>query len=99
MFRAIWKNSLKTLVRLWTFWVVVAALAAMILHQGLTDYVGYAPGYEPSIFTYHTYVQGIAHRMNNELRFTLPFFAVAVTALPFISDCDDGFFEIDNAGM
>ncbi len=97
MFRIVCRNSLKTLIRSWTFWLALAAFAGLMLREGMMDYVIYAPGYEPTILSYETYVQGIAHRMSSELRFALPFLAGVMTALLFIHDWDDGFFEIEKA--
>ena len=61
MYRTICKNSWKTLLRSWSFWLVLAVFAGLLAREGLKDYVTFAPGYEPTALSYERYVQGIAH--------------------------------------
>lgn len=91
------RNTFKTLFRSWTFWLAVAIFAGLVVREGYTDYVTYAPGYEPKVLAYAAYVQGIDHRMSNLLLLALPFFVVVVTALVLNRDYGDQFFEIEKA--
>ena len=91
------RNTFKTLFRSWTFWLAVAIFAGLAVREGYTDYVTYAPGYEPKVLAYAAYVQGIDHRMSNLLLLALPFFVVVVTALVLNRDYGDQFFEIEKA--
>ena len=97
MYRTICKNSWKNLLRSWSFWLVLAVFAGLLAREGLKDYVTFAPGYEPTALSYERYVQGIAHRMANELLLALPFLAVTVTAPLLGRDYGDGFYEIEKA--
>lgn len=97
MLRASIRNTFKTLFRSWTFWLAVVIFDGMAVREGLTDYVTYAPGYEPKVLAYAAYVQGIGHRMSNLLLLALPFFVVVVTALVLNRDYGDQFFEIEKA--
>ena len=76
---------------------IALTLFAAYGKEGLKDYVTFAPGYEPTALSYERYVQGIAHRMANELLLALPFLAVTVTALLLGRDYGDGFYEIEKA--
>lgn len=97
IFLATIRNTAKTLFRSWTFLLALAVFAGMAVREGLADYVTYAPGYEPKVLAYATYVQGIDHRMSNLLLLAFPFFAIVVTALVLNRDYGDRFFEIEKA--
>lgn len=97
MFCVTIRNTFKTLFRSWTFWLAILVYAGLAVREGLIDYVIYAPGYEPKVLAYATYVQGIGHRMSNLLLLALPFFVVVVTALVLNRDYGDQFFEIEKA--
>lgn len=97
MFLATVRNTFRTLFRSWTFWLAVVIFAGMAVREGLTDYVTYAPGYEPKALAYATYVQGIDHRVSKLLLLALPFFVVVVTVLVLNRDYCDSFYEIEKA--
>lgn len=94
---AIMRNTFKTLVRMWTFWLIVLVSAAIAVRLGYTEYVSYAPGYEPSVLSYESYVQGIYHRLSQLLLIASPFLVIVTTVLITNRDYGDQFFEVEKA--
>lgn len=91
------RNTFKILVRTWTFWFATVISAAIAVRLGFTEYITYAPGYEPSVLSYERYVQGIYHRVSQMFLIALPFLVIVMTALIIHQDYEDPFYEIEKA--
>lgn len=100
MFFAIYKNTLKTLLRSWSFWIAFAALAVVTLPT-----VWYRPimaeGFEhlaPTTLSFWNYNLHISNLVTAYfLGYALPIFAVISTVLVLNRDYGDSFYEIEKA--
>ena len=95
MFRITYQNTLKTLLRSWTFWIALAIYLLIALSSGAE--VDYLEGYEPDALSLWEYNQYINNLVYGCLVYALPVFAFITTVLVLNRDYGDQFFEIEKA--
>lgn len=100
MFFATYKNTFKTLLRSWTFWIAFAALAVITVPTAWERPI-YAEGFEhlaPTTLSFFEYNQHVGNLIASSfLVYALPVFAVISTVLVLNRDHGDQFFEIEKA--
>lgn len=95
MFRVTYKNTLKTLLRSWTFWIALAVYLLILVSTNFGPQ--YAEGNEPEVLSLWEYNQYINNLIYMHLTYALPIFAVISTVLVLNRDYGDQFFEIEKA--
>lgn len=105
MFSATFRNTVKTLLRSVTFWLVFVLFSAIVVRYGIqqvsyaTFGTVYAPGYEPpaylSLSSYNSVIDNLVHA--GSLIYPLAILVVITTTLVLNRDHGDAFFEIEKA--
>ena len=100
MFYAIFRNTVKTLLRSWIFWITFIILLAVTL-PSVWERPEVAAGYEyllPTSLSFQLYCQHVGNLFQASfLSYALPVFAVISTVLVLNRDYGDQFFEIEKA--
>lgn len=100
MFYAIFRNTVKTLLRSWIFWIAFLVLAVVAL-PSVWERPEAAAGYEyllPTSLSFRLYYQHVGNLFQASfLSYALPVFAVISTVLVLNRDYGDQFFEIEKA--
>ena len=97
MFRAVFRNTLKTLFRSTTFWLILAVFGVIMIRWGLTPHVMYTEGYEPLQISFSDFASEVITAVYAGLNYPLSVFTVVATALVLNRDYGDQFFEIEKA--
>ena len=97
MFRAVFRNTLKTLFRSITFWLVFAVFSVIMIRWGLTPHVIYMEGYEPLQISFSDFASEVITAVYAGLNYPLSIFTVVATVLVLNRDYGDQFFEIEKA--
>lgn len=98
MFLATYRNTVKTLLRSVTFWLIFIVYVAIMIRYGVVPHVVYLPGYEPLQLSFSDYVSRLDNTVYaGSLIYPLAILTVITTALVLNRDYGDSFFEIEKA--
>lgn len=99
MYVATFRNTVKTLFRSVTFWLVFAVFAVILIRYGVIDHVKAAPGYElPPQINYNQYASVVDNTVHaGSLVYPLAILVVITTVLVLNRDYGDSFYEIEKA--
>ncbi len=98
MFFSTFKNTLKTLFRSVTFWLVLGVLFLYMLDNELRYFMRWAPGFVPETLDYVAYRAGyLTGAFAGQLREAIPFVSIVLALLILNRDYNDNFYEIENA--
>lgn len=103
MFGATFRNTVKTLLRSVTFWLVFAVFAVILVYygiqQGFTSHYVEIPGFTPpeqlSFFSYAQEIDNLVHA--GSTLYPLAILVVITTVLVLNRDYGDQFYEIEKA--
>lgn len=97
MFHAVFRNTLKTLFRSTTFWLVLTVFSVIMIRWGLTPHVIYMEGYEPPQISFSDFTSEVITAVYAGLNYPLSVFTVVATVLVLNRDYGDSFFEVEKA--
>lgn len=99
MFCSTFRNTVKTLFRSATFWLVFTVFAVIMIRYGIVDHVTYAPGFEPPPqISYNQYASAVDNAIHaGSLIYPLAILVVIATVLVLNRDYGDSFYEIEKA--
>ena len=97
MFRATYKNTVKTILRSGLFWISLVALI-VITAPSVFGFVTYVAGHEPPFLSVLDYQQHLHNLISGSfLTYAMPLLTVIVTVLVLNRDYGDQFYEIEKA--
>ena len=97
MFSITYKNTLKSLFRTFSFWLLLFVVLMVSVHGALSGFYGYDDDPE-FVLTYQSYIQCIINSCAaNMLMYALPLLIVFTTVFILNRDYGDKFFEIEKA--
>ena len=98
MFASTFRNTIKTLFRSVTFWLVFAVFVAIMIQYGVVDHIIYAPGYEPIQISYNQFAQTVDNTIHaGSMIYPLAILVVISTVLVLNRDYGDSFYEIEKS--
>lgn len=112
MFFATYRNTLKTLLRSWLFWIILLLAIIVPMSRAMGEnvritvlddnfkIVGYISDTDPEYeLTYDNYIQTILNSTKGWIMlYAMPIFCIVSAMLILSRDYSDGFFEIEKSG-